>query len=85
MRQSIREFIEQWTTENVRAIEYMSVHFEDPRPEQYTARCIEAAQEVGISKSDLEAEVGSLTEYFAKAIDVAADREKTTRDPEKYT
>lgn len=69
------EFVEQWIQENVHPEAYVDENGGDPRPRRLAQSCIADAKVAGISRSELEEDIGNLEDHMAQAIDAAADAE----------
>jgi hypothetical protein len=73
--QGAHEFVEEWISENIQFEPYLDEESPDPRPAEFAAQCISAADDAGISQEEIESEYGDLKGRMAEAINASADAE----------
>jgi hypothetical protein len=74
MRAKANEFIDFWTRISVHSAEQYEVPNGEQGVTELTRRCVAMAESVGLSKEELEAEVGDLTTYIGGKLAAAAQR-----------
>jgi hypothetical protein len=74
MQSDAKSFLDDWVADNIFAEGYEA---EGDNSEARTQAdiCVAAAESEGLSRADLEAAVGDLTDYMAAQIESANDRE----------
>lgn len=74
MAKDIHEFLTNWVSENVHPVAY-EPEGDNTESTELAAQCVSAARSEGISKVDLEAFAGDMTDYMAEQIDEFIGRE----------
>jgi hypothetical protein len=75
-----REFIDFWIENSVHAAEQRGEIGAEQRVLVLTSRCLEMASSIGLSKSDLDKEVGDLSTYIGTKL-AAANKQESDRRP----
>ena len=74
-----REFLDFWIENSVHASEEFRSPGASQRVDELLGRCVRAAEGQGISKADLEAEVGNLADYIGDKLEAANKTESDRR------
>jgi hypothetical protein len=77
--ESVRDFIDYWIENCVHVSEADSAVGAEQDVSILTGRCIETASILGLSKADLEQEVGNLSAYIGSKLVVVNSLERTRR------
>jgi hypothetical protein len=80
MGTTAREFIDFWVENSVHAAEQYGAPGGEQGATALAHRCIEMAVSQGLSKADLEKEVGDLAAYIREKLALANKRETDRRD-----
>jgi hypothetical protein len=75
-----REFIDFWMQNSVHSAEQYGTPGGSQRTSDLMHRCVEMAAAQGLSRADLEAEVGNLSEYIRTGLDKANATESGRAD-----
>jgi hypothetical protein len=75
-----REFIDFWVENSIHAAEQYGAPGGEQGATALARRCIEMAASQGLSKADLEKEVGDLTAFIRDKLTLANKRETNRRD-----
>lgn len=74
----IREYIDFWVENSIHAAEQYRAPGASQDVTELVRRCVEAAEGQGISKADMEAEIGDLAGYLREKL-MAANKTETDR------
>jgi hypothetical protein len=76
----VREFIDYWIKNSVHAAEQYGTPGASQRASELAERCVEMAASQGLSRADLESEVGNLEDYIGAELERANQDEKARAD-----
>lgn len=69
-------FLNQWITENIEPDAYPADGEPDPRVPGFLARCLADAKEHGITRKEIEEDMGPIADAIGEALVDATDRER---------
>ena len=81
MSAKAREFIDFWIEKSVHAKEQFRTLGASQDVKELTHRCIEAAQGLGITEADLQAEIGDVAGYIQEKLEAANKVETGSHRP----
>ena len=74
-----REFLDFWIENSVHASEEFRSPGASQQVDELLRRCVRAAEAQGVSKADMEAEVGNLADYIGEKLEAANKTESNRR------